>query len=184
MGGIYLLGRQDGTVVSGNVVHDIYASFYGGEGLYADEGSSNMLFEYNVCYNVSADCFYLHYGSSNVVRNNVFAYAGDYLIRGPHNEGQVGIMTYNNVLIPDDRPAYNCSPLYLASDNNLILTNGKGLDMAMVGEDKFALECVRSDFGWDVHSIVKEYAGEDYIELTQTQTAKKLGIKPIEKISN
>jgi len=30
MGGVYLLGVQPGTVVSGNVIHDIYSENYGG----------------------------------------------------------------------------------------------------------------------------------------------------------
>lgn len=180
MGGVYTLGKQNGTIISYNVIHDIKSRAYGGWGLYADEGSSNIVYEYNVCYDVSSDCFRQHYGASNVVRNNVFTGAGNSLIKGSHNEGGVGIIAYNNVLIPGDRPVYNCWPLYFETDKNMILTNGKSLDMVMIGEEKFDLERVRSDLGWDIHSVVKEYAEEELESLTSGEIAEKLGIKPIE----
>ncbi len=73
MGGIYTLGIQPGTIIRGNVIHDINGRILSW-GIYLDEGSSEILIENNLVYNVSSECFHLHYGRNNIVRNNVFAF--------------------------------------------------------------------------------------------------------------
>ncbi len=72
MGGIYLLGKQRGTVVSENRIHDVHCLTYGAWGIYLDEGSSFVTVERNVVYNTEKESFHLHYGSHNTVKNNVF----------------------------------------------------------------------------------------------------------------
>ncbi|OGV74493.1 MAG: hypothetical protein A3K19_23125 [Lentisphaerae bacterium RIFOXYB12_FULL_65_16] len=76
-GGIYTLGVSPGTVIRNNRVHDVVPTPLmpdGGTGIYHDEGSTGILDENNIVYNVGIP-FHQHYGRENLVRNNVFAFA-------------------------------------------------------------------------------------------------------------
>ena len=78
-GGIYCLGISPGTQIRNNLVHDVVPTPLmpvGGCGIYLDEGSSEILVENNVVYDVGAAAFTQHYGRENVCRNNVFAFGG------------------------------------------------------------------------------------------------------------
>jgi len=106
MGGIYLLGAQPGTVVTDNLIHDIYAREYGGWALYTDEGSAFIRLENNICYCCSDNCYHQHYGRMNLVKNNIFAFAGKELCRVTRGEQHLSAIFENNVLISDGCPAY------------------------------------------------------------------------------
>ena len=59
-GGIYTLGLQPGTVLRGNLIHDVHRSAYahGGapnNGFFIDEGSKGFLFESNVVHHTSGE---------------------------------------------------------------------------------------------------------------------------------
>lgn len=104
MGGVYLLGSQPGTVVAGNRIHDIKCKEYGGWALYTDEGSAGILLENNLCYNTSSNSYHQHYGSSNVVRNNIFAFADDNMLRVSRAEPHLSIMFTGNIVYSAGTP--------------------------------------------------------------------------------
>lgn len=59
-GGVYTLGLQPGTVLRGNLIHDVHRSAYahGGapnNGFFVDEGSKGFLFESNVVHKTSGE---------------------------------------------------------------------------------------------------------------------------------
>ncbi len=104
MGGIYLLGEQHGTVVSGNIIHDVTSSVYGGMGIYTDEGSSFITIENNIVYRCKEACYQHHYGKNNILRNNVFAFAGKGLIDVSKRESLNAFIAEENILITDKEP--------------------------------------------------------------------------------
>ena len=104
MGGVYLLGSQPGTVVSGNRIHDIKCKEYGGWALYTDEGSAGILLENNLCYRTSSNSYHQHYGTSNVVRNNIFAMADDNVLRVSRAEPHLSIMFTGNIIYSTGTP--------------------------------------------------------------------------------
>jgi len=75
-GGIYTLGVQTGTVIRGNVFHNIFP--YMGSpamawGIYFDGGSSEMLVEDNIVYHTLTGGIMATAAPANTIRNNIFA---------------------------------------------------------------------------------------------------------------
>lgn len=75
VGGIYQLGDAPGTVIAGNLIHDVYAYDYnpsGSHGIYLDEGSQRVRVVSNRVLRCRSGDFTLHYGKDNVVADNLF----------------------------------------------------------------------------------------------------------------
>ncbi len=99
MGGIYLLGKQHGTVVSENLIHDVNSAHYGGWGLYTDEGSSFITLEKNVVYGTKCECYHQHYGSQNVISGNIFISGKEGCVRVSRREIHAGTHFERNIFV-------------------------------------------------------------------------------------
>lgn len=78
-GGIYTLGRQPGTVLAHNLIHDIPVNMGRAEsnGMFLDEGTTDIVIEDNVIWNVDRSPLRFHRATTNDVRNNVLIVRGD-----------------------------------------------------------------------------------------------------------
>ncbi|MBL1217739.1 MAG: right-handed parallel beta-helix repeat-containing protein [Planctomycetes bacterium] len=73
-GGIYTLGKQPGTVLRNNAIHDIVrnAGRAPSNGIFFDQGSTDLLIEGNFFWNIDTTPLRWHWTYQNVVRNNTF----------------------------------------------------------------------------------------------------------------
>lgn len=110
MGGIYTLGIQKGTEITGNVIYNVAADSleggYGGWGIYLDEGSSHILVKNNLVFDCGSQGFHQHYGENNIVTNNIFALNRNGQIVVTKNEGRTEIILTNNIIVADNQPIY------------------------------------------------------------------------------
>ena len=133
MGGIYTLGVQPGTVITGNVIHDIAGRTLAW-GIYLDEGSSNIIIEDNLVYNIKSECFHVNYGRDNLVQNNVFAF------------GENGICSTTRGTM-DMNCNFKSGDKVFVSKQNIMITSGGPFYVKNIldYEIKEDINCIKSD---------------------------------------
>jgi hypothetical protein len=185
MGGIYTLGRQPGTTIRNNLWHDIAGILYGGWGIYFDEGSSGITAESNVVYRTTHGGFHQHYGKTNVVRNNIFAFARDHQLQRTRPEPHNSFNFQTNIVYFDSGALLTGD----WSDNNYQMDSNIYWDArtgASPGSLRFAgatLEAWRAR-GHDHESLVADplFVGpqKGAFRLRTNSPAFKLGFRPID----
>jgi len=183
MGGVYTLGPSEGTSVSNNVVHDVFAYSYGGWGLYTDEGSTGVRLENNLVYNTKTGSFHQHYGRENIIRNNIFVDSQLQQIQRSRAEGHLSFTFENNIVYyhtgklldgqwKDDKVAMNKNVYWKVGDAKPPLTfnGGSFEDWKKTGKDK---ESIVAD------PLFEDPAKMDF-RLKAESPAIQLGFKPFD----
>ncbi|HWQ91178.1 MAG TPA: right-handed parallel beta-helix repeat-containing protein [Clostridia bacterium] len=179
MGGIYTLGMQPGTRIVNNLWHDIAGFRYGGWGIYLDEGSSSILAESNVVYRTTHGGFHQHYGATNVVQNNVFAFARDHQVQRSRPETHSSFRFQKNIVLFDSGVLFGGTWSGGCELNQNVYWDLRGKEVPFPGT---TLEKWRAE-GRDVHSLIVDpefiAAGKNDFRLKTSSPALKLGFKPI-----
>jgi hypothetical protein len=179
MGGVYTLGPSPGTVIRGNVIHDITDFAYGGWGIYFDEGTTGVVAEKNVVYRTRSSGFFQNYGEKNAVVNDVFALSGEGgLMRGKEE----GSITFERNIVwvrEGELFAWNWKSGDFRLDRN-VYWNAAGKPITFAGNSLAAWQ----ERGLDVHSIVANplFVDPDHGDfgLREGSPATSVGFEPID----
>ena len=181
MGGVYTLGRSEGTVVSNNVIDHVWAYDYGGWGLYPDEGSSHILMENNLVYKTKTGGFHQHYGEENIIRNNIIANAAMYQLQCTRVEDHLSF-TFEHNIIWYDRGVLMGGPwdrIRIRMDRNLYWdARGDVLFLDM------PLKKWQKKTGHDRHSRIADPGfrdpAKDDLTISDPAVVKKIGFRPFD----
>ncbi|RRB02155.1 right-handed parallel beta-helix repeat-containing protein [Larkinella rosea] len=182
MGGVYTLGVSEGTVVSNNVIHHIYAFDYGGWGLYTDEGSTDIVMENNLVYACKSSGFHQHYGKDNVIRNNIFADNIKAQLQATRVEPHRSFSFTNNIVYFNSGTLLSSrwDQVDLVSDQNCYWDTRarQGLTFGKQAAPDWQQK------GKDQHSIVADpgFVNPEAFDfrLANTEVAQKIGFKPFD----
>jgi hypothetical protein len=105
-GGIYMLGLQPGSLIRGNHIHDIPLNAGRAEsnGMFLDEGTTNVEISENLIYNISKSPLRFHKATVNLVKNNILACSGDNPPIRYNNTPVEKIILENNTILRENIP--------------------------------------------------------------------------------
>jgi len=181
MGGIYTLGRSEGTVIGNNIFDDIYSADYGGWGLYLDEGSMGITIENNLVYNTKTGSFHQHYGKENLVRNNILVCSQNPQLAATLVEAHLSFTLEHNILYWKTGKLFggSCDKIHANVDHNCYF-NAAGEAITFVGMDLATWQ----KLGRDQHSIIADpmfIDPENHVyHLSPNSPALTIGFQPFE----
>lgn len=191
MGGIYTLGIQPDSVISGNVIYNVGCydgeTGYGGWGIYLDEGSSEFTVENNLVYDCSSQCFHQHYGRDNVIRNNIFAFGGDGDFIVTKNEDHNSLTLTNNILVTDKNLMYrmDLAKDWFVDNNNLYWDYGSRRiysGTSMNPGDRIGIACGVADGYYNnavfENPLFKNPDARDFTLADNSPAIEKIGFVP------
>ncbi len=182
MGGIYTLGPSEGTVVSNNIFHDIYAYSYGGWGMYTDEGSTGIVMEKNLVYDTKTGSFHQHYGKENIIRNNILVNSKLHQLQATRVEQHLSFTFEKNVVYWETGPllAGPWTKITINMDNNCYW-NTADQPVTFAG---LSLDQWREQKGHDKNAIVADPGFVDPknhdFHLRPNSPALKIGFEPFD----
>jgi hypothetical protein len=179
-GGIYTLGVLPGTVLRGNLIHDISCYGYAGLGIYADEGSSEMRIEENLVCGTKESAFSTHYGRDNLVQNNIFALSRKYhLYEGKQEQHRTTVFRRNLVVSANGAICGGWDlPQYTACDN--LFWSLDGSPFTFYGQPLANLQAQGQNLGSIVADpLFTDAAGGDFT-LRPDSPARAIGFRPFD----
>jgi parallel beta-helix repeat protein len=205
-GGIYSLGVQPGTIITGNVIKNVFSYAMLMWGIYLDEGSSQIVVSNNVVYNTGWASVFQHYGANNTIINNVFARAsfiqppiagatipdGDLRIQNTENHTS---WTYTRNIVYDTFQGTNHSafksdqPNVTVSFSNNVYYNLYGASLLFGHQGQQMSFADWQKTGQDNGSVIADplFAGDvnqcDFFTVQAGSPAAKLGFANITKLA-
>jgi len=182
-GGVYLLGRQDGTILRNNIIHDMMGWHGYSLGLYTDAGASGMLIENNLVARTGMSGIGMGL-NDNTVRNNIIAFTGN---RGFLAQQGTGRLIERNIIFVGMGHIYRYGGIYPDDEHTKgkdtfrqnLYHHSKGEPISFPGG--FSLR-ERRERGFDVGSVCADPLFVDAengdFRLKPGSPALKLGFKP------
>lgn len=118
-GGIYTLGRQAGTTISQNIIHQIPLNpgLSSNVGIFLDQASTDILIEQNAVFSTVRPPVKVHIAGENTLQNNTFYRSSTsipYILYINTTPGQLilnnNTLTTQTGVIPCDHPVYQVAP--------------------------------------------------------------------------
>lgn len=142
-GCIYNLGRSPNTTIVNNLCHDVDSYGYGAWGLYTDEGSSNVTLRDNIVYHTKDAAFHQHYGTDNLITNNIFAFPSSLFcntsVAGQCDQSAVRSSQHMDCWnpTPPTTEDYGCNSSFTFSGNIVYLGGEEGGNLTKTVWDTF-----------------------------------------------